>query len=410
MTSIGAARRIADAVLFEGYLLYPYRASATKNQFRWQFGVLTPVGYASEHAERSFFQADLFLEADLTTTFELEARMLHVGQRRGDGWEVGEELRFEARHCVSDLFGEGVSVPILAQGRETGDVSFAPLAGRLCCSALLLEGPYGLVRVRVRLENDALLEQASPARATAIARSFVGAHLLVTTSGRFLSHLEPPEWAAAAVRTAENSGCLPVLVGGADRRTMLVSPILLYDYPAVAPESESDFFDGTEIDELLMLRTHALTEEERRAARETDPRASELIDRTAELDQALMERLHGTMRYFEHMTQAATPGAGDAAALDAMSAAFEPSGELEFLVVGDTAVHAGSRVRLTPPRRGRDAQDQFLAGRTAVVRRLLEDVDGCRYLGVVLEDDPGNDLYDWQGRYRYFSPEEVEIL
>ena len=33
------ARAIADAVLYEGYLLYPYRASSSKNQVRWQFGV-----------------------------------------------------------------------------------------------------------------------------------------------------------------------------------------------------------------------------------------------------------------------------------------------------------------------------------------------------------------------------------
>src|SRR3954464_3639015 len=37
-----AAERVADAVLYEGYVLYPYRASAAKNQLRWQFGVVAP--------------------------------------------------------------------------------------------------------------------------------------------------------------------------------------------------------------------------------------------------------------------------------------------------------------------------------------------------------------------------------
>ena len=37
-----AARSLADAVLYEGYVLYLYRASAKKNQLRWQFGVLAP--------------------------------------------------------------------------------------------------------------------------------------------------------------------------------------------------------------------------------------------------------------------------------------------------------------------------------------------------------------------------------
>jgi len=40
------ARAVADAVLYEGYLLYPYRANSRKNQSRWQFGVLGPQGAA----------------------------------------------------------------------------------------------------------------------------------------------------------------------------------------------------------------------------------------------------------------------------------------------------------------------------------------------------------------------------
>ena len=50
-----AATQVADAVLFEGYVLYPYRASARKNQLRWQFGVLGPVrpdGTAAEELVR----------------------------------------------------------------------------------------------------------------------------------------------------------------------------------------------------------------------------------------------------------------------------------------------------------------------------------------------------------------------
>jgi hypothetical protein len=39
---------VADAVLFEGYLPYPYRASAQKNRLRWQFGVLTPESDGTE--------------------------------------------------------------------------------------------------------------------------------------------------------------------------------------------------------------------------------------------------------------------------------------------------------------------------------------------------------------------------
>ena len=43
--SFDRARKIADAVLYEGYLLYPYRASAAKNRVRWQWGVLAPASW-----------------------------------------------------------------------------------------------------------------------------------------------------------------------------------------------------------------------------------------------------------------------------------------------------------------------------------------------------------------------------
>ena len=47
---LSLARAVADAVLYEGYLLYPYRASSAKNQARWQFGVLGPPGAAAAGA------------------------------------------------------------------------------------------------------------------------------------------------------------------------------------------------------------------------------------------------------------------------------------------------------------------------------------------------------------------------
>src|SRR5205814_1896667 len=42
-----AARRIADAVLYEGYVLWPYRRSALKNQRRWTFGGVYPQTWSA---------------------------------------------------------------------------------------------------------------------------------------------------------------------------------------------------------------------------------------------------------------------------------------------------------------------------------------------------------------------------
>jgi len=165
---------------------------------------------------------------------------------------------------------------------------------------------------------------------------------------------------------------------------VLASPIILYDDPAIAPESPGDLFDGTEIDEILTLRTMTLTDEEKREARATDPRAAAIVDRVDAMPPELLERLHGAVRSLRPV---------------------QPS-----VTVAGVRVAEGSRVRLRPNLRGADAQDMFLAGLVATVRTVLTDVDGVTYVAVTLDDDPGADLQHTHGRYRYFSPDEIEPL
>jgi hypothetical protein len=83
--------------------------------------------------------------------------------------------------------------------------------------------------------------------------------------------------------------------------------------------------------------------------------------------------------------------------------------ETDLVLVAGVPVSQGSRVLLRPSRRA-DAQDLFLAGLTAVVARVYFDVDGGTHLAVMLEDDPGSDLYGATGRYYYFAPDEIEPL
>ena len=77
---------------------------------------------------------------------------------------------------------------------------------------------------------------------------------------------------------------------------MLSSPIILYDHPELAPESPGELYDGTEIDEILTLRTMALSDDEKAEARATDPRAAALLDRVDSMDPQVLARLHGTLR------------------------------------------------------------------------------------------------------------------
>ena len=81
-----------------------------------------------------------------------------------------------------------------------------------------------------------------------------------------------------------------------ERDTLLSSPITLYDYPQIAPESPGEFFDGTEMDEMLVLRVLTLTDEERNAVAAVDERARALLARTSSMSQEQMMGLHGTVR------------------------------------------------------------------------------------------------------------------
>ena len=227
----------------------------------------------------------------------------------------------------------------------------------------------------------------------------------------FLSLLDPPEWAKPAAEACQNLHTWPVLIGDEGRRdAMLSSPIILYDHPTIAPESPGDLFDATEIDEILTLRTMALTEDEKREARATDERAAAIIDRVDNMPPELLERLHGAVRYLKGVEGDA--GRGGRAASWCRGGTRGPTGRCRRRPTGwwwpGSSVAKGSRVRLRPGQRRADAQDMFLAGREATVEAVFLDVDGNRHLAVTLDEDPAADLQRWHGRYLYFSPDEVE--
>ncbi|MDQ1629232.1 MAG: hypothetical protein QOI54_2976 [Actinomycetota bacterium] len=453
MTLTGA-RHVADAVLYEGYLLYPYRASSAKNQMRWQFGVLGPDGAAEAGVgEASAMSAEMVLESVPGATVDLFLRFLQVQarvvQRHTDrGWEPVDELlvggtrwvpfheavarEVPLRHLSPDELGAGRRLDVSAAAgedveelREDGRV-----VGRLVRTRRALQGT---VTVTSRPGSDARLvilgvhtanttrwspEDAAgrAARDLAAEHSFVGTHLLVSATGaRFVSLLEGPDWATADTSSCAQHRCWPVMVAD-DQGTdaVLVSPIVLGDHPTIAPESAGDLFDATEIDEILTLRVMTMTEQEKADARGTDPRAAAIVARCDAMSDDALSHLHGARRpSYEAAgalgTEDAVPGDGpELPWWDAgRDAAAEP--ERDAVQVGGVPVAKGSRVLLRPSRRA-DAQDLFLAGRTAVVSRVYFDVDGGTHVAVALEDDPASDLYDVTGRFYYFGPEELEAL
>jgi hypothetical protein len=125
----------------------------------------------------------------------------------------------------------------------------------------------------------------------------VSSHLVLTVDdGAFISLLDPPAEFQDAAAHCKNLGIYPVLVGEeGDRDTILSSPIILYDYPKIAPESPGNLFDGTEIDEILALRILTLTDEEKQEMRDSDERARMILDRV-EAHPEQLANLHGVIR------------------------------------------------------------------------------------------------------------------
>lgn len=454
MTAVDAARDIADAVLFEGYLLYPYRADDAKNTVRWQFGVLAPPAFvALDTSEHSFLQTECVLERhDVTLTVAvrfLQVQRRVVEQTTGGtsaevaSLDVGEatylpcdeavvverEVRVAALHAVSErheltIPGGADTEALVHDGTVVGRLwrSREPLRAVLHVDLSPLPGPYGVSRLRLRLENHTPWTAGgtgAPDRPEALRRALVAAHLLVAAeNGSFVSQIDPSEWARGYVEENEQVGCFPVLAGPPGARDlMLASPIILYDHPQVAPESEVQFFDATEMDEMLTLRTLTLTDEEKRLARGSDPRAAALVDQVDHLPADLLARLHGTIRGMTGVARVTSPASSPAPipmqepTLDAPW--WDPDQDMsvdpdrDFVVIDGVAVARGATVVLRPGRYTADAQDMFLQGRTATVEAVLFDVDGGTHLAVALDDllDGG---FNPHGRFLYFAPDEVE--
>lgn len=424
--SFESVQQIADALLFEGYVLYPYRASDGKNRVRWQFGVLMPPAYgAVDPSERTWSQTDCLLDGDeavLTVRIRflqaqrrtvlnaerVEVESLQTQDASYVPWDEAVEKHVDVTVDLRELPGEKTfSVAGGTELETVGDAGLLqrtrlPLEGVLALSKEKLPGPYGVTRLRLRLENRSTGKDSQ--RVGALRQALIAHHLLVAADGcRFISLLEPPEWATGYVAGCENLGIFPVLAGD----LLLSSPIILYDQPQIAPESQGDLFDATEIDEILSLRTMTLTEQEKREVRGTDPRAAAMLDRVDSMPQEILDRLHGTVRYLRKVTEP-EPAPTDAPWWDPGNDT-SVSPETDTVMVGGVAVGNGVRVRLRPGVRRADAQDMFLADRVGTVVAVLSDVDGVTHLAVALDGEEG-EVQRSHGRYLYFSPDEIEPL
>jgi hydrogenase maturation protease len=236
-------------------------------------------------------------------------------------------------------------------------------------------------RVSIRIENESPITAAelSP-RDVAQRRALVSTHtILGLEDGVFVSLMDPPSELREAVSACQNIGTWPVLAGPeGQRRMMLSSPIILYDYPQIAPESPGNLFDSTEIDEILSLRILTLTDEEKREMAGASEQARALLERTESLTPADWGRLHGALRRPQP----------------------EPIG-----------LKPGDRVRLRPRRRA-DIMDVVLKDKVAIIESIERDFEDRIHVAVTVLDDPGREfgLDRMPGHRFFFAQDEVELL
>ena len=455
------AERIVNAVLYEGYMLYPYRPSSIKNRQRWTFGGVYPQAYslAQGGADPSSMQTQFLAQGDAATTLTLRLGFLHlvarevgeleqplthdswgnaepayraveamqVGERRYYAWQEAIERKVDLEPVsLVSLIGKTHQVPFtfpamreLEPLRDAADA----IPGMLIRTQHAIEGCVELLaeaiaervfRVTARITNLTPMQAAKEInRDAASLVAFVSTHSICGVEhGEFVSSIDPPEPLREAATACENLGAYPVLVGiEGQRDTMLSSPIILYDYPEIAPESPGDLFDGTEIDEILSLRILAMTDDEKREMAAVDERARALLERTEKLSAEELNRLHGTLRTLRPIES----GSIDGGSLDGDSAApwaeLDSKPRLAYLRVSGVDLRVGDPVRLRP-RGNADIMDMTLNGMTATIQAIERDFEDRVHIAVTVDDDPGREfgLDRMPGHRFFFAPEEVEPM
>jgi hypothetical protein len=342
--TLGLVEKIANAVLYEGYILYPYRASAVKNRQRWNFGALYPQAFSlaqgqpTEGVDAWTMQTQCLVSTSREATVDLRVRFLHLLEREVnkltsvpgeaayyqrverlevDGqlyqsWQeaVERDIRIANVNLKQSLTEPRLTTFAFPASRETEPLSEASgqsvamivrrqqaIEGHLEITTARIDEQ--LFKLTVRILNVTPLDDANVRnRDEALLRSLVSTHTILTVQGgEFVSLLEPPDALGELAAACRNVGTWPVLVGEAGTRdTLLSSPIILYDYPQIAPESAGELFDSTEIDEILTLRIMTLTDDEKREMRSVDARARQILERTESLPAEQLMKLHGAMR------------------------------------------------------------------------------------------------------------------
>jgi hypothetical protein len=390
-------KAISRAILYEGCVLYPYRSSAFKNQRPgWGFGALLPPTFVAANShERDYFASQILALAKEDAEVCVDVRFLQLSDNEKDDAPVERNIAFSGR--LGDLHGEYIlrtfAYPAAAIG-EANVIGFAALGAE----ELMPE----IFKLMLRVRNCSSLPQIeTPDRDRALRQALLSAMAIITIehSGEFVSLLDPPEQLRDAAAICRQTGVFPVLAGDpGERRAVIVSPIVLEDFPQIAAESAGDFFDSSEIDEMLTLRLLTLSESERQEIQSTSA-GNKILSRTETLPPEMIRKLHGVFR-----------SRGSSTGVEVREfEEFEPGEPVSTVEIAGAQLRKGDRVRLWP-KKSADIFDLALRGRLATIESLERTLEGEVSVAVTVDDDPGQDLGALRqiGHRFFFRPDEIE--
>ena len=448
MRNDALVNKIVDAVLYEGYILYPYRPSSKKNRQRFTFGRVYPQDYsvAQKGAEPCAMRTEILAISETERSrVEVCVRFLHVMAREilelpGPLLELPENLEGACLQVMSELqvedrrystWQEAVEQQVILPTLPLNHICELPcrlplnfpsatslepirnsqgsivglfrrrreaLAGRIELTAEQLNPR--IVRIAVDIANQTPLSKRDQENQDAVLmRTFASTHtMLHIEKAEFVSLMDPPAALQEMAQLCKNQGTWPVLVGEedtGDRSTLLSSPIILYDYPKIAAESPGELFDGTEIDEILTLRIMAMTDAEKDEMRRSDERARQVLERTESLSEDQLLKMHGVVRELRSFDDDF----------------FSNDRRLEVVEINGVRLRSGDRVKIRP-RSKADIMDVVLEGKTAIIEAIEEDAENRILLALVLDDDPGKDLglMRQPGHRFFYGLNEVEPI
>jgi hypothetical protein len=435
--------KVVNAVLYEGYILYPYRASSKKNQReRFTFGRLYPKQYsdAGNAAEPCLQQTECLVRNEShDAVLEVSVRFLQpcardVGKLRkrlldlaGEAeleivpeLKVGDDLYYTWQEAIErEVKLPAVSLNEVNQREHRFDFparsTSKPIRDGLGIVGLIVRRQEAIagkiqlatqrvdehvMRIAVRVINETSIDRNKLAHPDeVIMRTFASTHVILQArGGEFISLLDPAPAYEQRAKQCKNIGCWPVLIGDEakqERDTMLSSPIILYDYPKIAAESAGDLFDSTEIDEILTLRVQTMTGAEKIEMRNVDEQARRILERSENLSADHLMRMHGTMRKVKLINQDF----------------FNPPRHIDSAKVNGVDLGKGNRVRIRPKKRA-DIMDMALDGKIAIIESVEQDVENRVHFALILEDDPGKDLglMRQPGHRFFYGVDEVEPI